>query len=291
MNTAGSRPPAVAGSFYPADPGRLRDAIEWCYLHDFGPGVEPTPATGRLRGWVGFVVPHAGLAYSGPIAAHAYAAATALGCPDVAVVLGPNHSSAGAPLAVSPWQTWDTPLGAMRVDSKLGEALRCRVRGLWPDAAGHRREHSIEVQLPFLAHVFGTDMPILPVAVTDPGLETARELGDVLVEALGDRNTLIVASTDLSHYLPDERARCADRAATDAICTLDPVTVAKAAASGPASLCGAGPVMAMLQAARRVGITGARLLAYGTSGDTSGDRRQVVGYAAIQLGPALPPAH
>ena len=289
MESAKVRPPAAAGTFYPADPSRLRSIIEGCYGHRLGPGRAPGPPAGRLSGWAGFVVPHAGYAYSGPIAAHAYARAAALGRPDVAVVLGPSHYGAGAPIALSPWPAWQTPLGAMRVETRLGEELARRVEGLRPDAAAHRGEHSLEVQLPFLVHAFGWELPLVPIALGAQDIETARDVGEALADVLGDRSALVIASSDLSHYLSDEEARRQDGAAIDAIRSLDPAVVDATTASGAASLCGVGAVMALLFAAGRLGVSGAELLAYGTSGDTSGDRSRVVGYMAAQVGPAVAP--
>ena len=259
--------------------------IEWCCRHRLGPGRVPAPPTGLLSGWTGFVVPHAGYAYSGPFAAHAYARAAALGRPDVAVILGPNHSGAGAALALSPWPAWQTPLGALPVETGLGDDLASRVAGLCPDATAHRGEHSLEVQLPFLVHAFGTELPIVPIALAAQDIDTARELGEALATVLRDRRALVIASSDLSHYLTDEEARRRDAAAIDAIRSLDPAVVDTATASGEASMCGRGAVMALLFSARRLGVGRAELLAYGTSGDTSADRSWVVGYMAAQVGP------
>ena len=290
MASLEARPPAAAGTFYPADPARLRSTIEWCYEHRFGPGRVPPPPTRRLGGWAGFVVPHAGYAYSGPFAAHAYARAAALGRPDVAVIVGPNHSGLGAPLALSPWPAWETPLGAVPVDTGLGEDLARRIPGLRPDSAAHRGEHSLEVQLPFLVHAFGPELPIVPISLAAQDIDTARVLGEAIAAALGARSALVIASSDLSHYLTDEEARHRDVAAIDAFRSFDPVVVDAASASGEASLCGIGAVMALLCAARRLGVRGAEILAYGTSGDTSGDRSWVVGYMAAQVGPVAAPA-
>jgi len=285
MDSPEARPTAAAGTFYPADPNRLRSTIEWCYRHRLGPGFVPAAATGHLDGWAGFVVPHAGYAYSGPVAAHAYARAAALGRPDVGVILGPSHSGAGAPLALSPWLAWETPLGALPVETGLGDELERRVAGLCPDAAAHHGEHSLEVQLPFLVHAFGTELPVLPIAVATLDVDTARELGEALAAVLRDRRALVIASSDLSHYLTDEEARRRDAAAIDAIRSLDPAVIDAATASDEASMCGSGAVMALLFSARRLGAGDVEVLAYGTSGDTSGDRSWVVGYMAAQVGP------
>ena len=285
MNYSEARPATATGTFYPADPDRLRSTIEWCYRHRFGPGRVPGPVSGPLRDWAGFIVPHAGYAYSGPFAAHAYARAPALGRPDVAVILGPCHSGMGAPLALSPWAAWQTPFGVLPVDTGLGEDLTRALPGMRPDSTAHREEHSLEVQLPFLAHAFGTELPILPIALGAQDTGAARELGEALAAALRGRRALVLASTDLSHYLTDEEARRRDSVAVDAVRSLDPAVLDEATASGKASMCGRGAVLAFLFLARRLGAGGVELLAYGTSGDTSGDRSWVVGYMAAQVGP------
>ena len=284
MNYLEARPTAAAGTFYPADPDRLRSTIEWCYRHRFGPGRVPDPPTGPLPDWAGFIVPHAGYAYSGPFAAHAYARAAALGRPDVAVILGPCHSGMGAPFALSPWAAWRTPSGVMPVETGLGEHLARALPGMRPDSTAHREEHSMEVQLPFLAHAFGTGLPILPIALVAQDISAARELGEALAAVLRGRRALVIASTDLSHYLTDEEARRRDTAAIDAVCSFDPAVLDEATASGKASMCGRGAVLTLLFLARQLGAGGVELLAYGTSGDTSGDRSWVVGYMAAQVG-------
>ena len=286
MNYLEARPTAAAGTFYPADPDRLRSTIEWCYRHRFGPGRVPGPPTGPLPDWAGFIVPHAGYAYSGPFAAHAYARAAALGRPDVAVILGPCHSGMGAPFALSPWAAWRTPSGVMPVETGLGEDLARALPGMRPDSTAHREEHSLEVQLPFLAHAFGTGLPILPIALGALDTGAVRELGEVLAAVLRGRRALVIVSTDLSHYLADEEARHRDTAAIDAVRSLDPAVLDEVTASGEASMCGRGAVLALLFLAQQLGAGGVELLAYGTSGDTSGDRSWVVGYMAAQVGPA-----
>ena len=284
------RHPAAAGQFYPSDPGVLLQTIDWCYRHPFGPGRAPAVAPGPFEGVVGFVVPHAGYRYSGPIAAHAFRRIAELGLPTVAVILGPNHYGAGRSLALSAWEQWEIPLGSLPVDVELGESLAARVPGLAPDAEAHRLEHSLEVQLPFLFGLYGPSLPVLPVAMADQSLETARLLGHELARALEGRSAVVLASSDFSHYLPDPEARREDKYAITAINSLDPQKVEELVRRRGISMCGYGPVMAMLMALRELNAADARLLAYGTSGDTSGDFSSVVGYAAVAIEGATQPS-
>ena len=147
MEQESTRYPAVAGQFYLANPEELRQQILGCYRHPLGPGEGPRAMSASLQGVVGFVIPHAGYYYSGPVAAHAFRRMGELGYPQVAVVLGPNHYGTGQPLAFSPWAWWHTPLGRMRVDTALGESLAALVPGLFPDVSAHQWEHSVDCLL------------------------------------------------------------------------------------------------------------------------------------------------
>ncbi len=277
------RRPSVAGQFYPAEPEKLRRELVGCYLHPLGPGKVPEAAANPLRGIAGFVVPHAAHAYSGPIAAHAFHCVGSLGRPEVAVLLGPNHYAAGQPLALSPWGWWDTPLGRLPVETALAERLAAMVPGLLPDPDAHRREHSLEVQLPFLLHLYGPSLPILPILMTNQSLAAARRLGEALASLLAGKSALLPASSDFSHYLSDRATRREDAHALRAIQELDEHGLARVVEERGLTMCGPGPVMALIAGCRALGATAARLLAYGTSGDTSGYRSRVVGYAALKI--------
>ena len=276
------REPAVAGQFYPSDPFALREAITACFEHSEGPGEVPKAASrsGRVAG---FVVPHAAFQYSGPVAAHAFHRMAELGPPSVIVILGPNHYGVGKELALSAWDRWETPLGSVPVDSALGEKLAALVPGLAADAVAHASEHSLEVQLPFLVHLYGTQVPVLPIAMSVQSVPIARPLGESLAKVLSGRSALLLASSDFSHYLSDTQAREQDSHALQDILSIDPEGVAKTVEERGLNMCGAGPVMTMLVAMRELKATTAKLLAYGTSGDTSGDTDRVVGYAAIAV--------
>ena len=279
------RAPVVVGQFYPGTRESLLRGLESCYEHPLGPGVIPRPSDRPMASAAGFVVAHAGYVYSGPVAAHAFAALASMGRPEVAVILGPNHHAVGPHLALSPHHSWETPLGELVVDSALGERLMSRMPRLSRSEAAHNMEHSVEVQLPFLQHLYGSSLKILPIVMIDQSVETALELGSALALALEGGNAAVLASSDFSHYVSADTAAELDRYALDAIVALEPERLGHEVERRRLSVCGPGPMMAMLECMRRLGATEAKVLKYANSGDVSGDRGYVVAYAAVQVGP------
>jgi MEMO1 family protein len=262
-----TRPAAVAGTFYPADPFALRDAVDRLLA-----AAAPAPRdAGPVKA---LIVPHAGYVFSGPVAASAYAqlAATAGGIRRV-VLLGPAHRVPLSGLALPGADGFATPLGTVAVDA-AGAALARRLPQVADNAPAHAGEHSLEVQLPFLQRVLG-EFALVPLVV---GAATGESVAEVLDLLWGGPETLIVVSSDLSHYHPYREAQSLDRAAADTILDLAPRLDHEAA-------CGATPVNALLLAARRRGLS-PTLLDLRNSGDTAGDRRQVVGYAAFRFSAA-----
>lgn len=258
------RPAAVASTFYPATPGALRGVmVDW---------LSSAPAAAdAARGSAPklLVVPHAGYVYSGPIAAQAYALLAPWRARiERVVLLGPAHRVAVRGLAVPTVSGFETPLGAVAVDRESIDALAALPQVVSSDAA-HAHEHSLEVQLPFLQAALGS-FSIVPLVV---GRAAAGEVAEVLERAWGGDETLVVVSTDLSHYLPYAHARAADAATVEQILALD-------ANIDHDQACGATPLNGALRVARARGLT-ARLLDLRNSGDTAGDRSRVVGYGAI----------
>jgi len=258
----GRRPPAVAGVFYPAAPARLAREVD-ALLSAAAPEALPAARLPAL------VVPHAGYRYSGQLAALAYALARSWS-PARAVLLGPSHFVPLTGSAVPRAAEWSTPLGPMPVDPAARERAMAVPRVHAADEP-HAAEHSLEVQLPFLQRSLEPGLPVLPVV-------TAAAPGDVadLLDAVADPDTLVLASTDLSHYLPDMEARRRDRHTLDALLALDPDRI------GPGAACGADALRGLLAWAARTGRS-PTLLSYRTSADATGDGSRVVGYAAVAL--------
>jgi AmmeMemoRadiSam system protein B len=278
----GVRQPAVAGQFYAADPDRLREQIEDAFAHEVGPGSVPEVGSGS-GDLVGIVSPHAGYPYSGPVAAHGAAAVAADGAPETVVAVGPNHSGVGAPVAVSGADRWKTPLGELEVDADLTEAILSAEDVGEVDDVAHRDEHSVEVQFPLLQYALGTDFRIVPICMGRQDEGTSQRLGRAIAEAVEDldRDALLLASTDLTHYEPREVAEREDRTAIDRMTAFDAEGVVEVATVEGVSMCGYGPVAATLVAAQELGASTAEQFEYATSGDTAGPQREVVGYGSV----------
>lgn len=276
------RRPAVAGTFYEGDAGSLREQIEWCYTHPHGPGEVPQLRPGK-RSLVGLVSPHAGYMYSGPVAAHGFAYMARDGKPNSVVILGPNHTGLGSGVSAMVSGEWLTPLGRVRVDRQLAEAIRKECDLIDVDELAHAHEHSIEVQLPFLQHLFGQDFAIVPICMMMQDEETSEEVGSAIAKAARGKDAVIIASTDLTHYEPQTSATTKDRKVIDKILALDWRGLLRVVYEEDISMCGFGPVAAMLRAAKDLGAKRAELLKYATSGDTAGPMAQVVGYCSIAV--------
>ncbi len=279
------RPPAVAGMFYEADPEALREQIRWCFTHPLGPGKLPERIGGEKRESLGFVAPHAGYMYSGPVAAHVYYRLAMEKKPETVVIVGPNHTGLGTLVSVMVEGVWETPLGEVEIDRELAMRIVKHSELADIDEKAHMFEHSVEVQLPFLQFLYGSGFRIVPIVMWDQSLRAARDLGEAVrkaVEELG-RDIVYIASSDFTHYEPHEVAVEKDRAAIERILALDPEGLEKVVRERDITMCGPGPVMSMLFYAKGRGAKRGELLKYATSGDVTGDRSQVVGYAAIRV--------
>ena len=270
------RQPAVAGYFYQASPSRLRDQVESFLINR----EQKLPA-------LGIVAPHAGLVYSGPVAGAVYCS---IELPATFVLIGPNHTGLGAPVSIMPAGAWETPLGRVAIDESLAEAIQAHSRRILADQFAHLREHSLEVQLPFIQH-FKKDFSIVPIQMMDTRLETCIEVGTAVARAIEDRGArkaggngngvLIVASSDMSHYVSATEAKTKDHKAIKRILDLDAQGLYYTVKDEGISMCGYGPAVAMLTACKALGATTAELIKYANSGEVSGDYDQVVGYAGI----------
>jgi hypothetical protein len=196
------------------------------------------------------------------------------------IILGPNHTGRGAPLAIMSSGEWLTPLGRVPVDSALARLLRRSCHLLMEDAEAHEDEHSLEVQLPFLQRSVG-EFKFVPIAIGVGGYSGLESLGHSIAQAVGTAPVMIIASSDMNHYEPDSLTREKDRKAIDKILALDPPGLYEVLRHDDISMCGYGPTIAMLTAAKDLGAQRAELIKYATSADTSGDRDAVVGYAGI----------
>lgn len=268
------RRPSVAGMFYAGEDRALKNQIEQCFLGPLGPGKLPKPGAGK-RSVLGGVSPHAGYMYSGMVAAHLYARLAEDGKPDAFVVLGPNHTGRGSGLAVTT-EDFETPLGVVKVDKDLAKAIRKDL--VDEDAEAHRAEHSIEVQLPFLQYLY-PDVKFVPICMGFQDYEAATSVGKIIQDAIKGKDVVVIASTDLSHYVTKETARKKDGLALDAIKAMDARALYDVVRDEDISMCGYGPVMATITAC-----TGgkATVLKYATSGDVA-PMREVVGYAAVVI--------
>ncbi|MFZ0036344.1 MAG: AmmeMemoRadiSam system protein B [Candidatus Acidiferrales bacterium] len=262
------RPAAVAGQFYPGDPDELRSAID---------KFASTPSEKRKA--IACIVPHAGYVYSGTVAGQVYGS---LEIPRKLLLIGPRHFPRGEALAILSEGAWNTPLGNAKIDEALAADLKREFPPLREDEMAHSTEHSLEVQLPFLQRLAG-DFQFVPVVLGTDRLATLESLGRAIAKVIAAQSepVLIVTSSDMNHYESDEITRVKDRLAIEKILALDARGLHEVVKSKAISMCGCAPAVAMLTAARELGATRAELVAYATSGDVTGDRDWVVGYAGV----------
>ncbi len=263
------REPVVAGSFYPGEESELRRQLSSLIRSDL-------PAEKAL----GAVSPHAGYMYSGSVAGELFAR---IELPDTVVILAPNHTGLGA--AFSAWSDdWRTPLGEVATDHVLLDALHSEFPRLADDRLAHTHEHSAEVQLPFIQYV-NPQAKVVGIVLMSSYLDDLKQLGGAIAEAIrkAEVNALVLASSDMTHYEAQEAAEAKDKQAIDLILALDPDAVWNVVRSKHITMCGIGPVVAMLVGCKRLGASTARLVCYRTSGHVTGDYSQVVGYAAVMV--------
>jgi len=266
------REPAVAGQFYPASPAELSREIAG-YLD----------MAARKTDAIGCVLPHAGYMYSGKVAG---ATVSRLIIKEKIFLIGPNHTGDGTPFSVMASGAWKTPLGTVPIDEELATAL-VESSGIFSaDARAHQREHSLEVELPFL-QTAGKGFSIVPLPIASDDAAALKEAGTRIASVVRDRGllgrTLIAASSDMTHYEPRQSAEKKDRMAIEAIRELDADTLLAVVRRNNITMCGYAPVAVLITAAKALGAKKAELVAYATSGDVTGDHSSVVGYAGIIL--------
>ncbi len=262
------RQPAVAGYFYQGGASSLRDQVERFLIR----------SKDKVKA-VGVMVPHAGLVYSGAVAGAVY---SRIDLPGTVVLIGPNHTGMGAPVSLMPQGQWSTPLGTVSIDEDLAAAILGGSRLIRSDSLAHLREHSLEVQLPFIQYL-REDIRIVPIQVMDTRLQTCLDVGNAVAAAIKDakRDILVVASSDMSHYVAASVAAKQDRKAVDRVLALDAEGLYHTVQTEGITMCGFGPAIAMITASKALGASTAELVKYAHSGEVSGDTDQVVGYAGV----------
>ncbi len=267
------RPPGVAGRFYPANPSELDSLVDKCFE-----GTERKPEP-----WPAIMVPHAGLIYSGRIAASVLQRTE---IPEKVIVIGPKHTRNGVAWAVAPHQTWSLPGGDMQSDVELAKQLADSIPGLELDAAAHQQEHGIEVELPLLRRI-APDAKVVGIAMNGGNLDRCREFATGLADVMRkqEKPPLLIISSDMNHYATDEENRRLDEIALKAIDQLDPETIYKTVTGNNISMCGVLPAVVILDTLKQLNVlTKSQRVAYGTSADVSGDKSRVVGYAGMLFG-------
>ena len=286
MNT---RKPVVSGKFYPSSARALREIIT-SFIDKSSPlsgtgALSKALERGRIR-WggkkisaLGIVVPHAGYVCSGVVAGAVY---SRLSIPELVIILGPNHTGFGPAFSLMAEGAWQTPLGEVPISSLTKDLLK-QSSLLEPNESAHQSEHSLEVQVPFLQFCAQNPFEIIPVVVGSLQQTNLLKLGKEIAGFIknSSKETLIIASSDMTHYEPDQIAREKDKYALEAVLALNPELLLSRTAERNISMCGVGPTAIMLAAARELGATKAELVMYNTSGDTCGDKDSVVGYAGV----------
>jgi AmmeMemoRadiSam system protein B len=277
------RRPYVAGTFYEGNAESLKQQVERCFLHKFGPQKMPKVNASGPRKLIGLICPHAGYAYSGPVAANAYYKLAQDGRPDTVVILGPNHTGYGSAIALMNDGFWRTPFGDVEIDGETADQIVSETRLVDTDDSAHRFEHSIEVQLPFLQYLYDSEFKFVPICFLMQDLQSAIEVGKALIEVLATKNAVVIASSDLTHYEPQAGAERKDMAALKAVQALDEKLLFSTIEEQNISACGYGPITALITFAKGMGVKDAKLLSHRTSGDMINDYSSVVGYAAVSF--------
>lgn len=264
------RSPAVAGQFYYGNAAKLTEQV--------GQYIDRNAKKEKV---IGMVSPHAGLMYSGSVAGAVY---SSIDFPETFVLIGPNHTGLGAQISLMESGEWEIPMGSFQIDEKISYKISMNTPILTKDTKAHMFEHSLEVQLPFIAY-FSKKAKIVPITILSASVDECRMLGEGIAKAVKDAgyHAVIVASSDMSHYVTDTVARQKDKKAIDKILSLDPEGLYETVVKERISMCGYLPATAMLFAAKALGAQSARLIKYTTSAEVSGDYDHVVGYAGIVL--------
>ncbi len=264
------RQPAVAGKFYPSSAQALKNQIE-AFIDKRADKLDI----------IACMLPHAGYIYSGGVAAQTV---SRINIKNKIILLGPNHTGYGAKYSIMPEGTWQTPLGEIKIDSDLAGEILSHSKYMEPDNEAHTYEHSLEVELPFFQY-FKTDFEIVPIVFLSDEFKVLKEIGEEIANTIKERNikdsTIIVASSDMTHYESQDQAQKKDKEAIQAILELNEAKLMDRVQRLNISMCGYAPAITMISAAKLLGAKTAKLIKYQTSGDVTGDKTSVVGYAGI----------
>ncbi|MDP9197189.1 MAG: MEMO1 family protein [Thermoproteota archaeon] len=272
------RKPAVSGLFYPNKSDELLSTIKSLFLDQkFGPGsLPPSRDKGKIYG---LVSPHAGYLYSGAVAANGFYEISSYSF-DTVVILGPNHYGIGSDIATIEEGTWITPIGRVRIDADLAREISKNCDIVKLDSFAHSRDHCIEVQIPFLQYI-NKRLSIMPIILGKQDKSTIMTLGKCLAEITKDRNVMLIASSDLTHYAPNEEAHERDMKLISSILSINIPEFYSVLQNSRVTACGYGAIGTVMAAAKENGATTGKLLRYATSGDVTGDTGSVVGYSSI----------
>ncbi len=258
---------------------RLNPAFSTSLAHRELPTINPKGP----RQILGLICPHAGYVYSGAVAANAFFSLANDGTPNTFVILGPNHTGYGTGLSAMSEGAWRTPLGDVEIDTELAKAIAAETNILDLDEVAHKHEHSIEVQLPFLQYIYGKEFKFVPICFLMQDLESSAEIGRALAETLANKNAIVIASSDFTHYESQASVNRKDADALKAIESLDEKQFYQILEKQNVTACGYAPIAALMIYAKAMGATKAELLSHKTSGDITGDKTSVVGYAALTM--------
>ncbi len=277
-----TRPPAVAGMFYPDNPRELNGLIDELFRNQrFGPGRAPPSLASKHRIY-GVISPHAGYIYSGAVAANGFYEASSIDFENV-IMIGPNHYGIGSGVATMREGVWKTPLGEVQINSDLAMEVAKRSGIIDFDDEAHSRDHCLEVQLPFLQYI-KSNFSIVPIILRMQDIDTAFDLGKAIADTINQKGidkNLLIASSDFTHYEPNKEAHRKDGELIKAILSLDVNKFYAILERLDVTACGYGAIASIIVAAKDLGATRGELLKYATSGDVTGDTNAVVGYSSI----------
>lgn len=280
MKSEATREPAVAGLFYPSEQATLLESIQRSFLDSrVGPGKLPPTVRSDERIY-GIVSPHAGISYSGAVAANGFYEISRTNYKDI-VLIGPNHYGIGSMVAIMNNGAWRTPLGTVEINSELAHLIEKNSKVIKGDEFAHSRDHCLEVQIPFFMFMWNNEFRIVPIVMIMQDMQTSIDVGRSIAGAISGSETILVASSDFTHYESNEEAHRKDIKLIDSILALDVVSFYTILERERVSACGYGAIASVMTAVKLCGATHGKLLRYATSGDVTGDRDAVVGYSSI----------